>query len=94
MVYDPSKDRSPKSNQQTPFQSRRAAVVVPSDTQDLDPYAKALYVGVTGDLVVIPVDNRDQDPVMLKAHPVGYVPVQVRRVLTSSTASQIVALFD
>jgi len=92
--YDLSQDRA-QEKASTPYQSKKAVAVTKSDTADILPYAKALYVGTGGDLVIIPVGNRDQDPVTFKAHPVGYMPVQVRRVLsTGTTASQIVALYD
>lgn len=67
--------------------------VTPNDSVDLTTYAKALYIGVAGDVNVIPVENSDDDPVLFKAHPVGYMPVQVRRVLSDqTTATDIVAL--
>lgn len=95
MPYDASQDRSPKGNPTTPFQARKGYAVVPNDNQDLAPYAKALYVGVAGDLKIIPVDNRDQDPVVLPNHPVGYCSWEVRRVLATGTgASGIVAMHD
>lgn len=73
--------------------SRTAYAVTPSDGADLTSYAKALYIGVTGDVVVVPVLNEDGASVTFKAHPVGYLPVQVRRVLaTGTTATNILAL--
>lgn len=87
--------------------ARRAFAVSPSDTNDLtnvsgdaDPtYAKALYIGVTGDVTVITAGDTSANlagkSVTFKAHPVGYMPVQVRRVLnTGTTATNIVALMD
>lgn len=93
MPLDPAKDlyvARVASNQ-----SRMAAAVTPNDSTDLTTYAKALYVGVTGDVVVLPVGNADGASVTFKAHPVGYMPVMVRRVLsTGTTATNILALFD
>lgn len=75
--------------------ARRAAAVTPSDTVDLTTYAKALYVGAAGNVRVLTVGAEDADAVTFANHPVGWLPVQVRRVLaTGTTATQIVAAFD
>ncbi|QQQ19555.1 hypothetical protein JIP62_05540 [Brevundimonas vitis] len=73
--------------------ARRAEAVTPSDTVDLTTYAKALYLGVGGDLTLIPAGSTAA--VTLKNHAGGYVPVQARRVLaTGTTAQHIVALSE
>ena len=73
--------------------ARRAVTVTPNDATDLSVYAKALYLGVGGDLTLIPAAG--DAAVTLKGHPPGYVAVQARRVLaTGTTASLIVALSD
>lgn len=73
--------------------ARMAATVTPDDGADLSPWAKALYVGTAGDLTVIPAGG--MVAVTLKNHPLGYVAVQVRRVLqTGTTADDIVALSE
>ncbi|WP_295174434.1 hypothetical protein [uncultured Brevundimonas sp.] len=75
--------------------ARRAAAVTPSDAADLTTYAKALYVGAAGNVRVLTVGGEDGDAVTFANHPVGWLPVQVRRVLaTGTTATQIVAAFD
>ena len=75
--------------------ARRAQAVTPSDTVDLGSYAKALYVGAAGNVRVLTVGGEDADAVTFANHPVGWLPVQVRRVLaTGTTATQIVAAFD
>ena len=75
--------------------ARRAGAVTPSDTVDLTSYAKALYVGAAGNVRVLTVGGEDADAVTFANHPVGWLPVQVRRVLaTGTTATQIVAAFD
>ena len=75
--------------------ARRAAAVTPSDTVDLTAYAKALYVGGAGNVRVLTVGAEDGDVVTFANHPVGWLPMQVRRVLaTGTTATQIVAAFD
>ena len=75
--------------------ARRAGAVTPSDAVDLTVYAKALYVGAAGNVRVLTVGGEDADAVTFANHPVGWLPVQVRRVLaTGTTATQIVAAFD
>lgn len=87
--------------------ARRAIAVTPSDTLDVTNaagdgargYAKGLYIGVTGNVVVIAAgDNTNSGagtPVTFTAHPVGYIPLQVRRVkATGTSATNIVALYD
>lgn len=78
----------------TPGTPARAAwPVTPDDEGDLNPWAKALYVGTAGDLSLIPAGGTEA--VTLKNHPVGYVAVQARRVLaTGTTATDIVALSE
>lgn len=93
MPYDKNQDQNLQSSSQVASQARGAAAVTPSNTVDLSPYAKALYIGVAGDVTVIPVTNDDASPVTFPNHPVGYMPVQVRRVMvTGTTALGIVAL--
>lgn len=102
--YDSTKENWP-INRSASDQARRAYPVTTSDTQDLPgssstpTYAKALYIGVTGDVVVVTVGDQTNGgqgtAVTFKVHPVGYMPVQVRRVLsTGTTATNIVALSD
>ncbi len=77
-------------------QARGCVAVSPSDSADLAVPAKALYIGVAGDVAVLPLNATDtSQAVTFTAHPVGYMPVQVRRVLsTGTTATNIVALTD
>jgi hypothetical protein len=85
--------------------ARFAAAIVPSDTVGLaigpgaGGYAKALYVGGAGDLVVITVADATNNglgtAVTFKAVPVGWFPVQVRAVMaTGTTATNIVGVAD
>lgn len=74
---------------------RRAVLVTPGDGADLPNYAKALYVGAAGNVRVLTVGAEDGQAVTFANHPVGWLPVQVRRVMaTGTTAAQIVAVFD
>ena len=75
--------------------SRGAAAVAPSDSTDLTTPARALYVGIGGDLKVTTVDG---DTVEFRSLPSGSIlPVSVRRVYatgqTGTIASAIVALY-
>ena len=71
--------------------ARRAAAVTPSDSTIL-PATRGLYVGTTGNLSVVMAE--DEATVLFSNVPVGVFPVQVIRVMsTSTTASNIVALW-
>lgn len=74
--------------------ARAAEAVTPSDTDDLPNYAKALYIGTAGDLVVTLTNMADGTFVTLADHPAGYAPIQVKRVWEATAALDIVALFD
>lgn len=72
-------------------QARALVAVTPDDDNDLTVDAKALYIGTGGDLTIIPINN--DTPVTLANHPIGYCPVQVRRVMETGTdADDIVAM--
>jgi hypothetical protein len=77
--------------------ARMAALVAPHDTNDLPQYAKALYIGVAGDLTIVPAGDTSANgtSVLFTNVPVGWFPVQVRRVLDTGTdADEIVAVYD
>lgn len=68
-----------------------AKTVTPSNTNDLD-QVSSLYIGGSGDVEVL-MENGDDTPSVFVAHPVGYMPGRVRRVLaTNTTATNILAL--
>ena len=74
---------------QQPAYSLKA--VTPSDATDIPAGCRALYVGNMGDVKVLAVN--DTDPVVLVGVS-GLLPVQVKRVYsTSTTATSIVALY-
>ena len=87
--------RGPWPNENVYDPARAAAAVTTSDSADLPGgVCKALYVGVTGDVAVTLADNDDGTSVTFKAHPVGYMLVQAKRVwATNTTATNIVALY-
>lgn len=64
--------------------------VTPSDTANLSG-VRSLYIGVTGDVRV--VLKGSVSPVTFKAHPVGYMPARIAKVMaTGTTATDILAL--
>lgn len=94
MSYDTTADNNnAQRSTEISSQARGAVAVSPSNTVDLTTYAKGLYIGTAGDLKILPVNNDDAAPVTLANHPVGYCPIQVRRVYsTGTTAGGIIAL--
>jgi hypothetical protein len=93
MPYDITKDAVYKRPEFAKNPARFANAVTPNDSTDLAEYATSLYIGTAGNLVVLPVGHNDGATITLANHPVGYCPIQVRRVLaTGTTASNIVAL--
>lgn len=95
MSYNPAKDQNGGNSGLVASQARAAFAVTPNDDDDFDLYAKGLYIGAAGDVAIIPVTNDDNDVVILYNHPIGYVPIQVRRVLaTGTSADSIVGLLS
>lgn len=69
----------------------RAEAVTPSDTVDLLSISRALWIGVTGNVKVTMRDGGD--PVIFTNLTVGWHPLRVTRVWsTSTTATSIVAV--
>lgn len=67
-----------------------AFAITPSDGSDN--IANALYIGTAGNVAVIPQGQTTS--VVFVAHPIGYMPVRVTRVLaTGTTASNILGLY-
>ena len=86
MTYDYS-----KAVEQEITPARSAAAVTPSDTVDLTNTAKALYVGVEGD---VSLDTLDGSTAVVFKGVQGILPVVTTRVrVTSTTATDIVALW-
>jgi hypothetical protein len=96
-TYDNTLDRH-RATAPTPNSvSRFGEAVTPSNTVNLTTYAKELYIGVSGDVKVTPVSATDDTTgaITFKAHPVGYLKMQVRRVwATGTTATNILALSE
>lgn len=72
-----------------------AAAVTPNDSTDLTVNARGLYVGGAGNLVVLMAgESSDAATVTFVGVAAGTVlPIRVRRVTTSTTATSIVALY-
>lgn len=71
---------------------RNGVAVTASDSVDLVSVAKFLYVGVSGDVVATLASMADGTSITYKAHPVGYLKGQVKRVWsTGTTATNILA---
>lgn len=76
-------------SQLAPFVALNAVAVTPSDITILA--FAALYIGVTGDVEILPFNSIT--PVVFKAVPVGMLPVSGQKVMaTNTTATNIVAL--
>lgn len=75
--------------------ARKATLVTPSDAADLPQTAKALWIGGSGTVQVVAVDDTGNTGVALGTlGPGTVVPIRVRRVLaTGTTASPILALY-
>jgi len=71
------------------------AVITKSDSADCGKvngaYPRSLYVGVSGDVVAVAINGAT---VTFKAVPVGVLPIQFKRInSTSTTATDMVALY-
>ena len=73
----------------------RAYAVTPSDSVDLDPVPRAIYVGGTGDLTVeIPGAGGAPGTVTFAAVPAGtLLPIRPSKIKAASTATAIVAVY-
>lgn len=93
MPYDKTRDQWTDGNAGgVSDPPRSSSAVVLSDTVDLARYARALWIGVAGDVKVILVED-DDDSARVYTVPQGVFPLQVRRVfLTGTTAANIVVL--
>jgi hypothetical protein len=74
--------------------ARRCIAVTPTDNDDLGVVTKAIFVGVQGDVSLVPVDNPDNVGVVFRNVPAGsWLPVRARRVrATGTTATNLIAL--
>lgn len=95
MPYSAASDRYANFNgRPLPTDSADMAVAVtPNDSTDLTTYARALYIGGAGNVVLLPAKNADGATVTLAVVAGAYILINTRRVLsTGTTATGIVAL--
>ena len=85
--YKPPPIKPPRELDEDTASATRAAAVFPG--QDITP-CRALWVGVQGDLAVTMAG--DDSPVTF-ANAIGIVPICVKRIEASTTASAIIALY-
>ena len=85
--YNPPPIKPPRELDEDTASATRAAAVLPG--QDITP-CRALWVGVQGDLAVTMAGN--DSPVTFSSA-VGIVPICVKRIEASTTASAIIALY-
>lgn len=92
MTYNAAK--APKWKTGSHF-GRRGAAITPHDTNDLDPYAKAVVVTGAGNLVIMPTKNADDVTITFTGVPVGFIPpYEVRRVLATGTTATVARVDD
>jgi hypothetical protein len=71
--------------------AEHAEMATPSDTADLVPLPRALYVGVGGDIAIQTLNGTTVPFVGFAG---GFFPVRVKRLLaTGTTAASIIALY-
>lgn len=94
MAYDAAKDPLSGYDPTGPRSfGARGRAVTPSDTTDLDPYAKAIVVTVAGTIVILPAKNADGSTLTFQDCPVGFVPpFRVRRVLATGTTASVATI--
>lgn len=95
MAYTATKDPFPNASVAPDTFATKARAVSPSDGTDLDPYAKAIVVTATGNLVILPAKNADGTTITFAGCPVGFIPpYAVRRVLSTGTTATVATLDD
>jgi hypothetical protein len=94
MPYDAAKDPLAGYDPKGPRSfGAKGRAVTPSNTVDLDPYAKAVVVTVAGDLTILPAKNADDATLTFEDCPVGFVPpFRVRRVLATGTTASVATI--
>ena len=85
--FIPPPIKPPRELDEDTASATRAAVVLPG--QDITP-CRALWVGAQGDLIVTMAGN---DSPVTFANAIGIVPICVKRIEASTTASAIIALY-
>lgn len=96
MTYDPTKVRSTSGPGAMSAPASQCVVVSPSNTVDLDPYAKSILIGATGGtLKFIPLHAADDTGVTIDVAANQLIPIQARRIFaTGTTATPVYALYS
>lgn len=90
MPYDASKDINNFPGPSGHTFGRKSRAVTPSDTVDLDPYAKGVSCLTDGNIAVIPIEADDADVVAYTGVQAGFEPpFQVRRVMATGTTCTV-----
>lgn len=71
--------------------AKQAFAITPHSTDDLPMAAKAFYVGTAGDVVIRAMDS-DADVTLVNVAAGSILPIRIRAVRSTSTASNIVGL--
>lgn len=71
-----------------------ASVIAPLDATLLLPAARALWIGGAGNLSVVMAGDDSNNTIVFVGVPAGvWMPIQVKRVMTATTATSIVAVY-
>ncbi len=71
-----------------------AVAITPSDSTQLLPYPRALWIGGDGDLTVIMEGDNSNTPIAFVGVFGGtWMPLRVKKVMAATTASDIVGVF-
>lgn len=74
--------------------SAHGATALAESDSTVFPVCRALYVGVSGNLVVTMADDEiNTNPITFLSVPIGIFPIQIKQLLTATTATDIVALY-
>lgn len=88
-TYDSTKDPYAQRSANVTSYARDAAAITKSDSADN--YFKAIWVGGTGDVTVLPMNATDDTSVVkFSAVPAGtLLPIQVRKVMSTNTSATL-----
>ena len=88
MIFDRLKNKLSRAD----APARKSSDITPDDDNDLAVVSRSIYVGVSGDLAV---HMADSDSIQIyKSVPIGFIPIQAKRVLaTGTTAAFLVSVW-
>lgn len=94
MAYDETKDPYAGTAPSLAFFGTRGVPISPSDTEDLNPYPKTVFVGTGGTVKFIPVGNEDDEPLTLPFPDGAIIPWRVRRIFANGTDAEDLATIE